>query len=85
MIDFNKMTRQFLLNEGEMPDIDVYLQSLHENLNSMNPKTVSGQRRLRMAQKNLNEIRRQVRRMNTRINTLEEQITVLEENKAANE
>tara|TARA_R100001082_G_C4268570_1_gene118689 strand:+ start:99 stop:356 length:258 start_codon:yes stop_codon:yes gene_type:complete len=85
MIDFNKMTREFLLNEGEMPDIDVYLQSLHENLNSMNPKTVSGQRRLRMAQKNLNEIRRQVRRMNTRINTLEEQITVLEENKTANE
>ena len=85
MIDFNKMTRDFLLNEGEMQDIDVYLQSLHENISSMRPKTVSGQRRLRMAQKNLNEIRRQVRRMNTRINTLEEQVKVLEENKIANE
>ena len=85
MIDFNKMTREFLLNEGEVPEIDVYLQSLKENLKAMNPKTVSGQRRLRMAQKNLNEIGRQVRRMNNRIHTLEEQVTILEENKAANE
>ena len=59
--------------------------SATSSFSSMNPKTVSGQRRLRMAQKNLNEIRRHVRRMNTRINTLEEQITVLEENKTANE
>lgn len=79
------MTREFLLNEGEMPDIDVYLQSLQENLRAMRPKTVSGQRRLKAAQNNLNEIRRSVRRMHTRINTLEEQVSILEENKTANE
>ena len=84
-MDFNKMTREFLLNEGEMPDVDVYLQSLQENLRGMNPKTVSGRRRLKAAQNNLNEIRRQVKRMHTRIYTLEEQVNILEENKAPNE
>ena len=84
-MDYNKMTREFLLNEGEMPDIDVYLQSLQENLRAMNPKTVSGRRRLKAAQNNLNEIRRQVKRMHTRIYTLEEQVNILEENKATNE
>ena len=36
----NKITKNFLINEGKAPPFQVWIQSLQDNLNSLRPKTV---------------------------------------------
>lgn len=81
MVDYRKMTRRFMLGEVQRPSIYSYLQSISEVLDSINPRTQRDSRKVEMARTNLQEVKRQFRRMNERLNVLEEQLKVLEENK----
>ena len=80
-IDYDKISRRLLLGEAyESPDVFSYIQSLEEALNNITTN-VTGQRRMKVAKEHLRNIRRSVRGLNKRVVTLEEQVSVLEENK----
>ena len=80
-IDLDKLTRDFVLNEGEAkkPSVYSYIQSLTEIVNSLNPRSQTDFRRLQMAKDHLKEIRRHTRRLEERVFSLEEQVKLLEE------
>ena len=44
----NKITKNFILNEGKSPTFSVWIQSLQDNLNSLRPKTTSDKRRVEL-------------------------------------
>jgi|TARA_R100000084_G_scaffold98160_1_gene52227 hypothetical protein len=84
---FYKMTKKFLLHEGEIPDVNImtYVQSITEIINNMKPRTQSEGRRLSMAKQQLKEIKKMARRMQEQIQILEQKVTVLEEIKEETE
>lgn len=82
MIDLRKMTREFMLTEGKkVINWQTLIQSIDEALNSIKTRTLRDSRRVELAKHNLTEIKRHLRRANERIETLEEQLRILEENK----
>jgi len=84
-LDFDTMTRKFLrnLNEGKSEDIGIreYVQALTETLSSFKPRTLTEQRRLAVAKQQLKEIKRHSNKLQETVTRLEEQISILEENK----
>lgn len=84
-VDFDKMTRTFILNEGQGPSIVSYIQSLGEALDAIRPSTVADSRRLEVAKENLLNVRRHVRRLEEKVSFLEEEIKVLQEKKIQEE
>ena len=81
-IDHVKLTRRFLMGEAiEKPDAFSYIQSLEEALNSINPKSMRSENRLKVAKEHLRNIRKEVRNLNKQVTMLQEQINILEENK----
>ncbi len=81
-VDFDKMTRNFLMGittEGKKADALTYIQSVMETLQSFNPRTKAGDRRLSLALEHMKHLRRHTRRLEERVKVLEEQIQVLEE------
>ena len=79
-IDFNKLTRQFLLNEERPPeDVFTFIQGLHDVLSNFTPRTMAEKRRVNLAKKQLKEIKYHARKMYNKITILEEKINVLEE------
>jgi hypothetical protein len=80
-MDYRRMTREFLLGEGQTPSMASYIQSISEVLHSITPRTRVDERRIEVAKANLKEVRRHSRRLQERVNVLEEQVQVLEENK----
>jgi chromosome segregation ATPase len=77
----NKITKNFILNEGKSPTFSVWIQSLQDNLNSLRPKTTSDKRRVELMKHQLTELRRITRRMDEQIKKLEEEVNFLQENK----
>ena len=79
--NYNKMTRDFLIHEGRVPDASImtYIQALSEVISNMRPRTQSESHRLLMAKQQLKEIKKMARRMQEQINVLEERVNVLEE------
>ena len=84
-LDFDAMTRKFLhnLKEGKSEDIGIreYVQALAETLSSFKPRTLTEQRRLAVAKQQLKEIKRHSNKLQETVTRLEEQISILEENK----
>ena len=81
MIDLRKMTRQFLMNEGKQQvKWQTLVQSVEEALSSIRTGSLRHTRRVELARHNLKEIKRHLRKANERIDTLEEQLRILEEN-----
>ena len=80
-IDYYKMTKDFLLHEGQIPDASIltYVQALSETIANMKPRTQAESRRLSMAKQQLKEIKKMARRMQEQISILEERVNVLEE------
>ena len=71
-----------MMSEGfDPPTIKSYIQSLEESLNSFKPRTIKEKNTLGIAKQHLKEIKRQARRMEAKINILEEELKVLEESK----
>ena len=80
-IDYYKLTKDFLVNEGRVPEANImaYVQALSETIANMRPRSQAEGRRLAMAKQQLNEIKRHAKRMQEQINVLEERVNVLEE------
>ena len=80
MIDLRKMTRKFIMNEGrQQVNWQALVQSIDEALSSIRSGSLRDSRRIELAKHNLKEIRKHLRKANERIETLEEQLRVLEE------
>jgi DNA repair ATPase RecN len=79
--NYYKMTKDFLLHEGQIPDANImaYVQALSEVIANMKPRTQVESRRLSMAKQQLKEIKKMARKMQEQINVLEERVNVLEE------
>jgi len=85
-IDYGKMTKSFLLGETKVSvNIMTHVQAIKEMLSNMKPKSQTEHNRLDAAFQHLKEVRRQARRLQERVYTLEEQVKVLEEGKEDDE
>ena len=79
-MDFNKMTRKFLLGEwNTKASINSRLSSIKEALQSLKPRTVREQQRVELALENLTHVRRGYRKLQEQHRVLEEKLQVLEE------
>ena len=82
MIDWDSMTRKFLIGEGHNPpSVRSYIQSLSEILKAISPKTQTERRRVEIALEHVREIKRHTRKLEERVVMLEEKLQVLEEGK----
>ena len=80
-IDFNKLTREFIMNEGVGPDITVWVQSLKDNITMLTPRTVRESKRIELMKHQLGEVRRASNRLRREIVKLEEENQLLQEKK----
>ena len=79
-INFNDMTRRFLLNEGKKQiNPNALLQALQEALSTIRPSTRRDENKIAVAKKHLKEITLSFRRLQEQVNILEERLQVLEE------
>ena len=68
------------MNEGrQQVNWQALVQSIDEALSSIRSGSLRDSRRIELAKHNLKEIRKHLRKANERIETLEEQLRVLEE------
>ena len=80
MVDLRKMAREFVLNEGrKVINWQTLVQSVDEALNGIRTSSLRDTRRVELAKHNLREIKKHLRRANEKIETLEEQLRILEE------
>ena len=81
-VDLRKMTRDFLIGEVKSnPTARAYVESVLRILDEVRPKSQRESRQLSVARQNLLEIKRVVRTLENKITLLEEQVRVLEEGK----
>lgn len=78
-INFDSLTKEFILNEGKGPTISSWIQALSENIGALKPRSLSEERRVEVMKHQLRELRRASRRMQEQIIQLEEQVTFLQE------
>ena len=80
MVDLRKMAREFVLNEGKkVINWQTLVQSVDEALCGIRTTSLRDSRRVELAKHNLKEIKRHLRRANEKIETLEEQLRILDE------
>ena len=80
MVDLRKMAREFVMNEGrKVINWQTLVQSVDEALNGIRTSSLRDSRRVELAKHNLREIKKHLRRANEKIETLEEQLRILEE------
>jgi len=75
----NQRWKQFLLNEGRIPDISVWIQSLNENINMVRPRSIKEGKRVELMKHQLNEIRKASNRQQRENKILQEENQVLKE------
>jgi len=87
-MDFNKMTRDFLLGEARQPNIMSRMRAVKEALESLRPRTIKERQRIEIAQENLAHVRRNYRKLEEQNkflqeenNNLTEKLQILEEKK----
>ena len=74
-IDFDKITRRFLLGEGKgSPNLKSYIQSVNDILNSLKPKTQTESRRVDVAKQQIREIKKLVYKLEHRLEELEQEL-----------
>lgn len=62
-MDFEKVTKAFLLNEFTKPTIEAYIQAAQNSLDQVTPRSQKERRALSVAQENLSKIAREVRKL----------------------
>jgi len=76
----NRDWNRFILGENlNERNIFTYLQGLQEIISNIKPKSMTEERRLKLAKEHLREARRSARKMQNELQVLEERLTVLEE------
>ena len=80
-VDFDKMTKDFILNERKEPTLIEYLNVVSEMIEYFKPSKVSESSRLAVMKENLRKARKHARLMEERLKLLEEQVKIIEEAK----
>ena len=79
-IDFNKITKRFLMGEGKSDlNPNALIQALSEALSTIRPASRRDENKIAVAKRHLLEIRRSFRKLQEQVNILEEKLQVLEE------
>mgnify|MGYP005989994071 FL=1 len=79
-MSMNRDWNRFILGENlNERNIFTYLQGLQEIISNIKPKSMTEERRLKLAKEHLREARRSARKMQNELQVLEERLTVLEE------
>lgn len=78
-IDYDRMTRDFILNESQEPGLLEYLNVLSEMIGNFKPMRESDRSRLAVMKENLRKARKHARMMQERLSLLEEQVKIIEE------
>ena len=79
-INFNNLTRRFLLGEERSKSsIFTYIQGLQETLTNFTPKSKTESRRVSIAREQLREIKRYARKLQNEVELLQEKLNILEE------
>ena len=73
--------RDFLNESLDEKNIFTYLQGLQEIISNIKPKSMTEERRLKLANNHLREVRRSARRMQNELQVLEERLNILEESR----
>jgi len=81
MVDFDGMTRRFLMGERKSPGIRAYMSALKDSIARLKPSSQSQAIMIENINSNLKVVRREVLSLQEQVTTLQEQIHVLEENK----
>ena len=82
MINFERMTRKFMLGEGHNPpSMHSYVQSLSEILKAINPRSQTEKRRIEIALEHVRGIKRHTKKLEEKVLMLEDKLKVLEEDK----
>jgi len=81
-VDYDKMTKDFILNERKEPSLVEYLNVISELLENFKPTKVSESSRLAVMRENLRKARKHARLMEERLKLLEEQVKIIEEVKS---
>ena len=81
----NRISRKFIIAEVRKPSVTVhgYIQSLSEMLDNLKPKTRTERLSVGVAKEHIREVRRHVKRLENKVNSLQEQLRILEESKDA--
>jgi len=74
-----KRWKQFILNEGVVPDISVWVQSLKENIDMIRPRSIREGKRIELMRHQLNEVRKASNRLQRENKILQEENQVLKE------
>jgi|TARA_R110002020_G_scaffold72542_4_gene186632 DNA repair ATPase RecN len=77
--------KQFLLNEGNMPEIDAWIQSLKESLSMIKPRSAKESKRIELMKHQLNEVRRASNRLHRENKNLREENNLLKEQEQVKE
>jgi hypothetical protein len=81
-VDLDRLTKRFLLGESKVkPSIRAYTESILSILESLGSRSQRENRQVSIAKQHLYEIRKLNRRLEEKLNLLEEQIKILEEGK----
>ena len=82
MTDYDKMTRRFLVGESlDKPGLLEYIQHIGEIISSLKPSSKQEARRLAIVKENIKMARTHARRLQERVNVLEEELKILQERK----
>ena len=78
-VDLNKMTKNFILSEGQRPPLVTMIVSLQEQMNQLEARTVREQRLYEMLRHQVNEIRKEAIYESKKVKRLEEELSFLQE------
>ena len=78
-VDYDKLTKDFLLGERKEPTLMEYLNVISEMLENFKPTRVSESSRVSVMRENLRKARKHARLMEERLRILEEQVKIIEE------
>ena len=79
-MSLNHDWNSFLLEENlDERSIFTYLQGLQEIISNIKPKSMTEERRLKLAKEHLRKVRNSARQMQNELQVLEERLNVLEE------
>ena len=78
-VDLRRLTREFLINEGKKskPSIKAYVESVVHSLSGIKASSKADQRKIDVAKENLKEIKSLTRRLEIKIESLENQLEEL--------
>ena len=81
MVDFDRMTRQFLVGEGKDVSVGSYLRAIKENILKLKPSSQAQAIVVESMKTQLRAVKREVLSLQEKVSLLEEQVQLLEENK----